>query len=140
MADKYEVGYGKPPKHTRFPKGRSGNLKGRPKGSKNLKTLARQVLSQPVTLRDKNGKHRKVSRYEATLIGLSAMALGSRPDGRPIDKQQLEAIKAFMEVARGLDLLNGEETEDREVEHRDVLAAFLKRKGVPPEDQGGGRA
>ena len=30
----YEVGYGKPPKETRFRKGRSGNPKGRPKGSK----------------------------------------------------------------------------------------------------------
>ena len=31
----YEVGYGKPPTHTRFKPGQSGNPKGRPKGSKN---------------------------------------------------------------------------------------------------------
>ena len=31
----YEVGYGKPPSETRFPKGRSGNPRGRPKGSRN---------------------------------------------------------------------------------------------------------
>lgn len=31
----YDVGYGKPPKDTRFKPGQSGNPKGRPKGSKN---------------------------------------------------------------------------------------------------------
>jgi hypothetical protein len=31
----YEVGYGKPPKETRFKPGQSGNPRGRPKGSKN---------------------------------------------------------------------------------------------------------
>jgi hypothetical protein len=35
----YEVGYAKPPRENRFRKGRSGNPRGRPRGSKNLATL-----------------------------------------------------------------------------------------------------
>ena len=32
----YEVGYGKPPSHTRFKPGQSGNPRGRPRGSRNV--------------------------------------------------------------------------------------------------------
>lgn len=63
----YKVGYGKPPKHTRFEKGRSGNAKGRPKGSVNVATLLGQLLNEriPVT---QNGRTQKRSRLELMLI------------------------------------------------------------------------
>jgi hypothetical protein len=41
----YEVGYGRPPKHTRFRKGQSGNPKGRPKGAKAFNTIVRETLT-----------------------------------------------------------------------------------------------
>jgi hypothetical protein len=48
----YEVGYKKPPKHTRFQAGQSGNPKGRPPGSKSLKTLIDRELGTKVTVRE----------------------------------------------------------------------------------------
>jgi len=62
----YDVGYGKPPEHTRFRKGQSGNPKGRPRASKNFKTIVRNVLNQavPITI---DGKTRRVTSQEALL-------------------------------------------------------------------------
>src|SRR5439155_1781990 len=54
----YEVGYGKPPRHTRFGLGRSGNPRGRPGGSKKLSTLLSEALKEPVIVVE-NGRRRK---------------------------------------------------------------------------------
>ena len=59
--DSYEVGYGKPPSHTRFEKGRSGNPRGRAKGSKNLTTLIEQELDQRIKVNE-NGRRRTITK------------------------------------------------------------------------------
>ncbi|HEX7631527.1 MAG TPA: DUF5681 domain-containing protein, partial [Lacunisphaera sp.] len=71
----YEVGYGRPPREHQFKSGQSGNPRGRPKGSKNLKTLARKVMNTKVTLRE-NGKTRTVSKAEAMLMAVFNRGLG----------------------------------------------------------------
>ncbi|MCY3732928.1 MAG: DUF5681 domain-containing protein, partial [Chloroflexi bacterium] len=48
MERKYDVGFGKPPKHSRFKKGKSGNPKGRPKGSRNFSMVVKETLEEPV--------------------------------------------------------------------------------------------
>src|SRR4051794_35897587 len=44
----YEVGRGKPPKHSQFRKGQSGNPCGRPRGAKNFDTLLIKALDEKV--------------------------------------------------------------------------------------------
>lgn len=50
--DDYKVGYRKPPKHTQFKKGQSGNPKGRRKGARGLKSDLRDELKERVTIHE----------------------------------------------------------------------------------------
>jgi hypothetical protein len=83
MTDDSEVGYGKPPKQTRFKKGQSGNPRGRPKGSKSLNTLITRELESHITI-EQNGIKRKIARKEALVKGLINDALKGKD--RPRDK------------------------------------------------------
>lgn len=72
--DSYEVGYAKPPKHSQFQKGKSGNPKGRPKGSKSAYTLAMEMYFKPVTVLV-NGKPKKMPVIAALNAKLASAAL-----------------------------------------------------------------
>jgi Family of unknown function (DUF5681) len=84
--DSYEVGYGKPPKHSQFQKGKSGNPKGRPKGSKSAYTLAMEMYSKPVTV-IANGKPKKMPLIVALNAKLASAAM----------KGDLKALKIALE-------------------------------------------
>ena len=74
-SDDYDVGYGKPPVHSRFKPGQSGNSKGRPKGVRNFKTDVQATLKAPVRV-TRGGKPRNVSTQAAMLLRLREKALG----------------------------------------------------------------
>jgi hypothetical protein len=70
----YEVGYKRPPQHSQFKPGQSGNPSGRAKGSQNLKTLFHKIMKEEVQLRE-GADVRKVSKAEAIMRGLIIGAL-----------------------------------------------------------------
>ncbi|SPF75989.1 hypothetical protein ALP8811_00985 [Aliiroseovarius pelagivivens] len=94
----YEIGFGKPPEISRFKKGKSGNPKGRPKGSKDFGSDLRDVLNAKVTVSE-NGKSRKVSSQRATLMRLREQAL--KGNARAIDRMlDLAKAQSFEEGSR----------------------------------------
>jgi hypothetical protein len=60
----FTVGKGRPPLHTRFQKGRSGNPGGRPRGAKSFTTLLFERLDRRVERRAEGGARHKVSKRE----------------------------------------------------------------------------
>jgi hypothetical protein len=74
MGNDGEVGFGKPPMHSRFRKGCSGNAKGRPKGTKNLRTDLTEVLQERITVTEGDRKVR-MSKQRAIIKTLVAKTL-----------------------------------------------------------------
>ena len=60
----YEVGKGKPPKHTRWQPGQCPNRKGRPKGTKNFDTDLDEELRERIPLTE-NGRKKMISKQRA---------------------------------------------------------------------------
>jgi Family of unknown function (DUF5681) len=61
--NEYEVGYGRPPRHTRFEKGQSGNYRGRPRGAKNMATHLKEALRERVVINE-NGRRKRVTKMD----------------------------------------------------------------------------
>lgn len=91
--DKWKVGYGSPPEHTRYKKGQSGNPAGRPKGSQNLATVLERILRETVTIRE-NGRTVKMTKLEHSVQQLTKKAT----EGNLRALQQLMALVRSAEV------------------------------------------
>jgi hypothetical protein len=114
----YAVGYKKPPVHTRFARGQSGNDAGRPKRARNLKTDLREELGETIPVMER-GERREFSKQQITLKAL-------------INKAMSGDIRAAAKVIElSIRLLGGEEdsTDDPQLSSTDeeILGAFLER-------------
>ena len=106
----YEVGYGLPPKQHRFKPGRSGNPKGRPKGSKNEATILSMILNRKIEIRE-SGISRRITVLEAVLLKFTEEALRGNPRAatflldryRPPDSKEFSAEQMSREDQEILD-------------------------------------
>jgi hypothetical protein len=90
----YDVGYGKPPDHTRFQKGRSGN----PRGSKNLSTQLNEALNERVLVAE-NRRRRKITKQQAMITQLVNKAAQGDWRALKILLDILQAIESRAEPA-----------------------------------------
>ena len=81
----YEAGNKKPPRHTQFKPGFSGNPNGRPKGSVNLRTRVRQGLRKSIVV-TKNGRPTRMPVLDVIANRLLEFVDEGRPQGDPMGR------------------------------------------------------
>ena len=122
------VGYCCPPQHTRFQPGRSGNPKGRLKGTKNFSTLFFEELAQPVTLTE-NGKRHRMPKRQALAKQVINKALTNDPKAAAIVFEQLRRTEGPTENQVALDA--------NQPESKLVIESIIRRirmnEHAPPE-------
>ena len=117
-------GYADPPKSGQFQPGKSGNPKGRPKGSKNLKTLIMNEAHELVEIVEK-GEKKVMSQLHVMVAQLRNKAMGS--DLKAIDRF-LDYVSRYEEQEETSE--NNAST-DIKAEDADILRAYEEqlRKG-----------
>lgn len=72
----YQVGRGKPPVHSRYPKGRSGNPSGRPKNKPQLPSIKTAIIKSlnATVMVHESGELRRITKFDATFIQLANKA------------------------------------------------------------------
>lgn len=110
MKDDEEVGYGRPPKPTRWRKGQSGNPKGRPKSRSEILADAATILSEPVTAHTPDGRQVRLEAIEAAYLSLCKKGLNGHKTSL------LEAIRIMLDVSIA--------SEDEKLEEQERLQLF----------------
>lgn len=120
--ESYEVGYRKPPASTRFRSGASGNPRGRPRGSRSISAILRDILHQRIMVTE-NGKARRLSSIEIMMRRLSNDAMKGEP----------RAIRFLLTLAeRYGDAPTAEvDVETMNAEDQAILAQYLGETSPP---------
>jgi hypothetical protein len=122
----YTVGYGRPPKHTQFRPGQSGNPSGGRKKRESLQDIVAQVLfdKMPVQIGERTEK----------IPGVTALVRTAMTRALQGDCKFLMAVITLIRIS-GLSDVGGDallpETDSRGDEA--ILADFLKRQGFSPK-------
>lgn len=109
------VGYGKPPAHTQFKKGISGNPNGRPKAASSLRSDLLQELQVPHAIQE-DGQVTKVTKQRALIRSLTEAALNN----------DMRAVNMLLGLVRHYGVGDDEPvSEETDFEDLDALQSYI---------------
>ncbi len=130
LKKRYAVGYAKPPKAAQFQKGRSGNPRGRPKGTPNFATVLEIALRDKVVVND-NGERRTISKLEALVTQMVNKAISG--DGRA--RQQTLSVLHILEEGHAAQDKPTDALDDAEEQVMTSILASLRQTLTENNDE-----
>ncbi len=122
-AEEPAVGYGRPPLHSRFKKGQSGNPRGRRRNSRNLKTIIQQALTGLISIRQ-GEKRRSITKLEGVVLRQIEGALKGN------DRAALATLKIAAQVGLLEESSTAVEEQQLTTVERELLQEILTKAGM----------
>jgi len=101
------VGYGKPPKHSRFKPGQSGNPRGRPRKNRSIESMIKRELDLTIAITE-GGRELRISKREAIVKQFVNRAI--KGDAKP-----LQMMLAHLEKHKDIEPFTATEADDAEL-------------------------
>lgn len=125
-------GYRKPPSETQFKAGMSGNPAGRPKGSRNVKTIIEKELSDKITV-TANGRSQRLSKGEIAVRQLVNQAAAGDPKALQTVWNHYRAAET--RTAKGGHPLEAFDTPEHHLVMDTICRRIRAMEDVPPEPE-----
>lgn len=116
-SNEYEVGYGRPPAHSRFKKGESGNPCGKRKGARSRVKELERFLNTTITVNE-GGRRRQMRPME--IVRKKAFQLAAQGD--------IQAMKLMLEMEKLVDAYRVVD-QAKQVDYRRSAELFSKLAG-----------
>ena len=122
----YEVGFGKPPKATRFKKGQSGNPAGKKKGKRSVRTQVEKFFRTPISVTEAGQQRELLPEVVAMKKLFNKVASGD-----------VQAMRLFFTLRREYGGLDPAKFEHAEVDFSEAARLFDRLASASDEAEAG---
>jgi hypothetical protein len=128
VKDNYKVGYGRPPVHTQFPPGHSGNAEGsrkKPKKPQDMNARLKKAAEETVEVQE-GGRKRKVKKIDLAMTQMMNKAAQGQPTFVKL------ALKEFQSAQASEPPAMPQELSESDLEVIAIVIQRIRQQGAEP--------